>query len=137
MAITLTGGQPGDAPTFTAVMAALRVPRTGPGRPRTRPDEVIADGAHSSRAIRSHPRERHIRAAIPQPVDQVRHRLRRGTRGGRPPGFGPEAYKQRNTVERCIDRWKQWRGPVMRTDKPTLTHEGALHLTAILVRARR
>ncbi|QKV95257.1 IS5 family transposase [Streptomyces sp. NA02950] len=137
LAITVTAGQGGDAPAFTAVMAALRVPRTGPGRPRTRPDAVIADHAYSSRAIRSHLRGRHIRAVIPQPVDQVRHRLRRGSRGGRPPGFDAEAYRERNTVERCISRIKQWRGLAMRTDKLAIAYQAALHLAAILIWIRR
>lgn len=83
-------------------MSRIRVPRTGPGRPRTRPQTVLADRAYSSRAIRSHLRRRGIRAVIPQPSDQVGHRLRRGRLGGRPPGFDAEAYKQRNTVERCM-----------------------------------
>ncbi|GAA2749799.1 hypothetical protein GCM10010440_55540 [Kitasatospora cinereorecta] len=69
MALVVTAGQAGDAPAFTTVMAAIHVPRTGPGRPRTRPDTVIADRAYSARAIRSHVRARHIRAVIPQPVD--------------------------------------------------------------------
>ncbi|GGV90103.1 hypothetical protein GCM10010228_77880 [Streptomyces massasporeus] len=56
----------------------------------------------SSRAIREHLRERGSRAVIPVPANQRHHRLRRGSRGGRPPVFNREAYKQRNTVERCI-----------------------------------
>ena len=88
-------------------MARIRVPRTVPGRPRTRPVTVLADRAYSSRAIRSHLGRRAIRAVIPQPSDQIGHRLRRGRRGGRPPGFDADAYKQRNTVERCISRLKQ------------------------------
>jgi transposase len=102
LAFTVTAGQAGDAPAFETVMSRIRVPRTGPGRPRTRPLAVLADRAYSSRAIRAHLRRRGIRAVIPQPSDQVGHRLRRGRLGGRPPGFDSEAYKQRNTVERCI-----------------------------------
>ena len=79
-----------------------------PGRPRTRPDAVLADKAYSSRAIRGHLRGRGIRAVIPIRADQNIHRLRRGSRGGRPPAFDREAYKQRNTVERCINRLKHW-----------------------------
>lgn len=47
---------------------------------------------------------------IPQPADQAANRKRRGSRGGRPPDFDREAYKPRNTVERCINKLKQWRG---------------------------
>ncbi|GAU65942.1 transposase [Streptomyces sp. NBRC 110611] len=47
-----------------------------------------------------------------------------------------EAYKQRNAVERCINRLKQWRGLAMRTDKLAIAYHAALHLAAILIWAR-
>lgn len=137
LAFTVTAGQAGDAPAFEAVMSRIRVPRRGPGRPRTRPLAVLADRAYSSRAIRTHLRRRGIRAVIPQPSDQVGHRLRRGRLGGRPPGFDSEAYKQRNTVERCINRLKQWRGLATRTDKLAIAYQAALHLAGILIWSRR
>ncbi|MFE0256191.1 IS5 family transposase [Streptomyces sp. NPDC059010] len=137
LAFTVTAGQAGDAPAFETVMARIRVPRRGPGRPRTRPLAVLADRAYSSRAIRSHLRRRGIRAVIPQPSDQIGHRLRRGQLGGRPPGFDSEAYKQRNTVERCINRLKQWRGLATRTDKLAIAYQAALHLAGILIWTRR
>ncbi|WP_442810283.1 MULTISPECIES: IS5 family transposase [unclassified Streptomyces] len=133
LALCVTAGQAGDAPAFETVMAGIRVPR----RPRTRPDAVLADRAYSSRAIRKHLRRRGIRAVIPQPSDQLGHRLRRGRAGGRPPAFDAEAYRQRNAVERCINRLKQWRGLAMRTDKLAIAYKGALHLAAILIWARR
>ncbi|MFE5297217.1 IS5 family transposase [Streptomyces sp. NPDC056632] len=136
LALRITPGQAGDAPAFEAVMAAIRVPRKGPGRPRTRPDVVLADRADSSRAIRSHLRRRGIRAVIPQPSDQMGNRLRRGRAGGRPPAFDAHAYRQRNTVERCINRLKQWRGLAMRTDKLAVAYRAALHLAAILIWSR-
>ncbi len=77
---------------------------------------VLADKAYSSRAIRSHLRRRGIRAVIPQPADQAANRKRLGSHGGRPPAFNREAYKQRNTVERCINKLKQWRGLATRYD---------------------
>lgn len=104
-----------DAPRSTWPQTATH--GLSPGRPRTRPLAVLADRAYSSRAIRSHLRRRGIRAVIPQPSDQIGHRLRRGRLGGRPPGFDSEAHKQRNTVERCINRLRQWRGLATRTDK--------------------
>lgn len=69
-----------------------------------------------------------IRAVIPQPSDQIGHRRRRGRHGGRPRGFDREAYEQRNTVERCINRLEQWRGLATRTDKLAIAHQAALHL---------
>ncbi|MGY1583816.1 transposase [Streptomyces sp. MN13] len=108
MACVLTTGQAGDAPAFTAVMA--RCAFLGDEAVRA-PDRTWSwRRAYSSRAIRDHLRKRGIRTVIPVPADQRGHRLRRGSRGGRPPAFDREIYKQRNTVERCINRLKQWRG---------------------------
>ncbi|MFJ2909506.1 transposase [Streptomyces sp. NPDC087228] len=104
LAFLLTAGQAGDAPAFADVMARLRVPRRR-GRPRTRPAAVLADKANSSRAIREHLRRRGIRAVIPVLADQRGHRLRRGSRGDRPPAFDRETYKQRNTVEQSTTDW--------------------------------
>ncbi|MCD7438620.1 IS5 family transposase [Streptomyces lincolnensis] len=106
-----------DSVYFEAVMAGIRVPRIGNGRPRTRPDRVSADRAYSSRAIRIYLRRRGITAVILEPADQIANRKRRGSRGGRRPCFDPHTYKHRNTVEQCINRLKQWRGIAMRTGK--------------------
>jgi hypothetical protein len=46
---------------------------------------------------------------IPRPAAQAAQaaqRKRLGSRGGRPPAFDRDAYKQRNTVERCINKLK-------------------------------
>ncbi|WP_424864378.1 IS5 family transposase [Streptomyces sp. SAI-163] len=136
LAFHLTAGQVGDAPAFTEVMARLRVPRPR-GRPRTRPDLVLADKAYSSRAIRDHLRRRGIQAVIPVPADQRGHRLRRGSRGGRPPAFDRETYKQRNTVERCINRLKQWRGIATRYEKTATIYLAGLHIAGIFLWSAR
>lgn len=117
-------------------MARLRVPRRR-GRPRTRPDTVLADKAYSSRAIREHLRQRGIRTVIPVPAGQWTHRLRRGSRGGRPPAFDREAYEQRNTVERCINRLKQWRGLATRYDKTATIYLAGLHIAGIYLWSAR
>jgi hypothetical protein len=74
---------------------------------------------------------------IPVPKDQRRHRLRRGNRGGRPPAFDRETYKQRNTVERCINRLKQWRGIATRYEKTATIYLAGLHAAGIFLRSAR
>jgi transposase len=88
-------------------------------------------------AIRGHLRRRGIRAVISQPADQIGHRLRRGPAGGRPPSFEAEKYKERNAVERCIARLKQWRGLALRADKLAIAYQAALHVASILIWARQ
>lgn len=102
------------------------------GRPRTRPDAVHGDKAYSSRAIRAHLRDRGIRAVIPQPRDQQAHRKRRGSRGGRPPGFDAVEYKGRNVVERRFCHVKQWRGLATRYDKLAVVFRAAVVLNAVI-----
>lgn len=63
------------------------MPRIGPGQPRTRPAHVLGDKGYSSRAIRTWLRRHGIGHTIPERADQVRNRLRPGSRGGRPPAF--------------------------------------------------
>src|SRR5699024_5276193 len=78
---TCTVGRAGDSP-----MVAPRLENRQVGR-RTRPDAVLGDQAYSSRANRSLLRSRKIEAVISEPSDQKGHRLRRGSKGGRPPKF--------------------------------------------------
>ncbi|KPI15851.1 putative transposase IS4/IS5 family [Actinobacteria bacterium OK006] len=136
LCFVLTPGQAGDAPAFEHVMAAIRVPRRV-GRPRTRPFVVLADEAHSSRAIRGHLRRRGVRAVIPQPADQIANRERKGRGSGRPPRFDRDAYKQRNTVERCINRLKQWRGLATRYEKTATVYRAGLLIAGIFLWSAR
>ncbi|GAA0954901.1 hypothetical protein GCM10009550_38860 [Actinocorallia libanotica] len=116
LSFVLAPGQSGDGPQFRAVLSFIKV--RGPvGRPRTRPAAVAADEAYSSRADRSHLRGRGIRAVIPEKADQAANRKNKGSRGGRPVSHVQELYRERNTVERCINKIKQWRGPATRYDK--------------------
>jgi len=132
MVLLLGPGQGGDSPMFAHLLDAVRVPRRGPGRPRTRPTRVLADKAYSSRANRDLLRARGITAVIAQPSDQAAHRKRRGRAGGRPPAFDVDAYKGRNVVERSFNAIKQWRGLATRYDKPALTYRGGVVLAAIV-----
>ncbi|WP_435835478.1 transposase [Streptomyces avermitilis] len=49
LSVLITAGQRGDSPQFEPVLEAIRVPRLGAGRPRSRPDRVRADKAYDSR----------------------------------------------------------------------------------------
>ncbi|GAA2276832.1 hypothetical protein GCM10010430_73420 [Kitasatospora cystarginea] len=82
--------------------AAVRV-RLPVGRPRTRPAAVAGDKACSSRA---HLRKHRIKAVIPEKKDQAAKRRKKGSRGGRPVTHDADLYRDRNTVERAINKMK-------------------------------
>ena len=91
LSIVITAGQRGDSPQFAPVLAGIRVPRIGGGRPRTRPDRVLADKAYTSRANRGYLRRHGIKATIPSKSDQDAHRRAKSSAGGRRPPSTPRS----------------------------------------------
>lgn len=132
LAIAVTGGQRNDGAMLEQVLADIRVPRCGGGRPRTCPDAVLADKAYASGVNRRMLRVRGIRAVIPEKSDQIAARNRKGSKGGRPPAFDADAYKNRNVVERSFALVKQWRGIATRYDKLAITYRAGAVLHACL-----
>lgn len=132
LSFVLMLGQAADSPQFVPVLGKVRVP--GPvGRPRTRPDAVAGDEAYSSRANRAHPRKRGIKAVIPEKRDQAANRRKKGRRGGRSVTCDAELYRDRNTVERLIDKLKAWRGIATRSDKTPESYLAGLHLRGAVI----
>ncbi|EDX25117.1 transposase IS4 protein, partial [Streptomyces sp. Mg1] len=132
LALVLTTGQAGDSPQFIPVLQKVRV-RLPVGRPRTKPGAVAGDKAYSSRGNRSYLRKRNIKAVIPEKKDQAANRKKKGSRGGRPVGHDADPYKERNTVERLINKLKAWRGIATRYDKTPDSYLAGLHLRASMI----
>ncbi|WP_420099056.1 transposase [Corynebacterium sp.] len=82
LSVVITGGQRNDGDVLRQVIDDIRVPRVGGGRPRTTPDAVLADRAYPTKATREYLRSRGIRTVIPEKIDQVTARKKRGSAGG-------------------------------------------------------
>lgn len=61
-------------------------------------------------------RERRIQAVLRERADEHKHRLRRGSAGGRPVRCDTELYRGRNVVDRFYESFKHWHGPATRYD---------------------
>ncbi|NMM25582.1 MAG: transposase [Phycicoccus sp.] len=125
-------GQGHDGKMLPDLLDEIRVPRSGPGRPRTTPDKVLGDKAYPWRATRTLLRARGIIAVILEPRDQRANRIRRGRRGGRPVNYDRDTYKGRNVVERSFVRLKQWRALATRYDKLAIVYRTAAVLAAVI-----
>ena len=93
----------------------------------------MADKAYSSAANRAYLRKRGIQAVIPVKEDQKKHRRARGRAGGRPPAFDPGHYKERNTVERCFSKLKQFRAVATRYDKRDFMYQATVDVASIRI----
>ncbi|GHE04476.1 hypothetical protein GCM10010339_36170 [Streptomyces alanosinicus] len=70
---------------------------------------------------------------IPEKRDHKAAWIRRGSRGGRPPNFDKERYKDRNTVERAIGKLKQFRAVATRYDERGYVYLGTVTAAALLI----
>ena len=96
--------------------------RPGRGQPRIRPDAVAGDKGYSSGSVRHYLRERGITAVIPTKADRSPQ-----------PAFDRVAYRERNVVERLINRLKQFRRVATRYEKRAANYRAIVTVAAILL----
>jgi Transposase and inactivated derivatives len=119
---TVTGGEVHDSQAFATLMETGWIRRWGRGRPRLKPDRLAADKAYSSGVIRSALRRRHIQSVIPTKSNE------------RPdPTFDRNAYRERNRVERLINKLKRFRRIATRYEKRAVNYLAMITIAAILL----
>lgn len=119
--MVITPGQWHESTQLEPVLDAIRVPRLSRGRPRTRPDRVIADKGYSHPRCRRLLQRRGIRHTIPTRRDQRARRFERGI------------YRRRNVVERCVNRLKQWRGVATRYEKRAANYHAMVTIACLMI----
>ena len=122
MVVVLTEGQRHEQPVLPLLMEGGAVKRPGRGRPRIRPDRVAGDKGYSSSTARRYLEGRGIGAVIPTKADQPPL-----------PSFDRTAYRERNVIERLINRLKQFRRVATRYEKRAANYRAMLTLAAILL----
>jgi transposase len=122
LVLLLTAGQRHEQTAFEALMVAGSVRRHGRGRPRHRPGRLVGDKGYSGRRVRRYLRRHGIAVAIP---------YRHNERWGRPVDHA--TYRERNRVERCINRLKQFRRVATRYEKLAVNYLAMVTIAAILL----
>ncbi|WP_247895020.1 IS5 family transposase [Azospirillum brasilense] len=119
---SLTGGEVHDSKAFATLMGSGWIKRLGRGRPRLKPERLAADKAYSSGVIRSALRRRGIQPVIPTKSNE------------RPdPTFDRDAYRERNRVERLINKLKQFRRIATRYEKRAANYLAMITIVATLL----
>lgn len=126
MAFVVSGGERHESRYVEALLDAGPVRRAGRGRPRIRPRQVVGDKGYSYSTVRRALARRGIAAVIPYRSDQRPHDRRH-----RP--FDRAAYRERNRVERLINRLKQCRRVATRYEKHAAHYFAMLTVAAMLV----
>ncbi len=118
----LSPGQRNESIFLEQLMEQGSVKRSGRGRPRLRPLRLVGDKGYTGRRIRNYLRRRGIRLTIPR----LSNEPRRGP-------FNREIYRQRNVVERAINRIKQFRRIATRYEKLAANYTAMIMIASIIL----
>ncbi len=119
-----TAGERHDQTMFEPFMERVeqgQIKLEGRGRPRQRPGRIAGDKGNSSRRTRGWLRQHGIRHTIPH----KRNECRRGP-------FDRALYRERNRVERIINRLKQFRRVATRYEKRAANYVTMVTVAAVL-----
>jgi len=121
MSLVLTPGQRHEAKCVEPLISTGAVKRPGSGRPRLRPKRIVGDKGYCGKPVRDLLRRRGIRFTIAK----KRNMCRKGP-------FDKAIYRERNQIERSINRFKQFRRIATRYEK-RLVHYRAMWVIAAIV----
>jgi transposase len=122
MTFILTPGQAHELSVAEQLITQGAVRRNGCGRPKSRPHRIVGDKGYSSDKLRAFLKRRGIRYTIPRKSNE--------DRGG---SFNKEIYRQRNRVERLINRLKQFRRIATRYEKRAANYAALLLIASIVL----
>jgi transposase len=122
MAFVLSAGERHESKYLQPLLEIGVVVRAGRGRPRIRPDRLVGDKGYSYTSVRKYLHARGIRVTILRRKDQ-----------GDNIGFDAMVYKQRNKVERLVNRFKSFRRIATRYDKRASSYSSWLTVAALFM----
>ena len=122
MQFVLTAGQCSDVKGFDLLNTALKVKRLGRGQPKQRPRYLLGDKGYDAQGIRRTLRRQHTTPVIPKRKN-AKHK----------PRFNRGLYRERNRIERLINRLKQFRRVATRYEKRAENYLAMLMIAAILI----
>ena len=127
MTIQISPGAEHDRKHFVKVMESIKVKTSR--RPRTRPQEVLADAAYDDVDIRQHLRSRRMQSNIPINPRNTKTRGR-----GRPTRFNPETYVKRGAIERFFVWLKMgFRKLATRYERLSIVFKGFLDIACFML----
>ena len=120
---------PAEVRLAEKTLQQIKVPKKGPGRPRTRPKRVIGDKAYDSDPLRKRLRKRGINLLSPH---------RRNHRNyNRQDDRLWDRYRRRYTVERTFSWFGNFRRIVVRYEHQVCMYEAFIQIACIMIVIKR
>lgn len=125
LGIHLDAASPAEVKLLEPTLAKIAVPRAGRGRPRQKPQRLIADKAYDSDPLRFRLKRRGIQLIVPHKIN----RKKPPTQDGRP----LRRYRKRWKVERTFSWFGNYRRLVVRWERSLTVYLAFFHLTCLLI----
>lgn len=128
LGVRLESASPGEATLAEATLAEVKVPRPK-GRPRQKPERVIADRAYDSDPLRERLKKRGIELIVPYRKNNKQRRYHDGRKLRR--------YKRRWIIERTNAWLGQFRRLLVRHEHLLSTYRAFFYLACLWITLRR
>jgi transposase len=129
LGVHLDAASPAEVNLLEPTLATIAVPRAGPGRPRQKPERVIADKAYDSDPLRARLKRRGIELIAPH----RRNRKKPKTQDGRK----LRRYRKRWKVERTFAWFGNFRRLLVRWERHLKMYLAFFHLACLLITLNR
>lgn len=129
LGIHVTSASPAEVTLVDATLTTIRVPRTGPGRPRQNPPRLIADRAYDSDPLRERLRQRGITVIVPYRDNRTVRAYEDGRQLRR--------YRHRWVIERTFAWFGSFRRLLVRHERLTSMYRAFMYFAAALIALRR
>ena len=121
----LAAASPGEVTLVEQTLQAIAVPRSGPGRPRQKPDRLIGDKAYDSDPLRARLAQRGIALISPHRTNRVKP----PTQDGRP----LRRYRRRWKIERLFAWLGHYRRLVIRYEYLPRMYGAFFHVACAMI----
>lgn len=129
LGLHVDSASPGETTLLETVLADVRVPRSGAGHPRTKPERLIADRGYDSDPLR----EQLAARGIPLIAPHRKSRTRRPPQDGRP----LRRYRHRWVIERSFAWLGRFRRLVVRYEYYAVMYLAFFHVACLIIVLRR
>jgi transposase len=129
LGVHLDAASPAEVNLLEPALATIAVPRAGPGRPRQKPERLIADKAYDSDPLRTRLKRRGMELIVPH----RRNRKKPKTQDGRK----LRRYRKRWKVERTFAWFGNFRRLLVRWERHLKMYRAFFHLACLLITLNR